>query len=230
MAERSRWRITLQVETLTDFHTLGPGRTLPFLDRPIQLDYRGHPIIPGSLVRGRVRTYLERLLRVKGKPVCRPPMPQNMCPHNQEVTEKLATIGECYCLACRIFGSAWRESEVVFSDFHLDGELEGLSTRTGVGISRTLGTVQAERLFSTETAPFGLRFVGRAEGWLSREEAGWLVAAIKLVTHLGGDKSRGLGEVKIALVQAERWDPKEEKWVEESPQDLIEEAIGDAKD
>jgi len=230
MAERSRWRITLRVETLTDFHTLGPGRTLPLLDRPLQVDTSGRPFIPGSLIRGRVRAHLERLLKARGEPVCRPPTPQNMCPHNQEVVQKLAATGEPYCLACRIFGSAWRESGVVFSDFYLDGESQESSTRTGVGISRKLGTVQAERLFFTETAPSGIRFIGKAEGWLSREEAGWLVAALKLVSHLGGGKSRGLGEVRFTLADMERWDAEEGKWVKENPQDLIEEVIGDAQD
>lgn len=230
MTERTRWRITLKVQTLTDFHTLGPGRTLPFLDRPLQVDSLGRPIIPGSLIRGRVRAHLERLLKARGKPVCRPPNPQNMCPHNREVTQELASGDEKYCLACRIFGSAWRESGVVFSDFHLDGGSQELPTRTGVGISRTLGTVQAERLFFTEAVPSGLRFTGQAEGWLSREEAGWLVAAIKLVTHLGGDKSRGLGRVQFTSIEVKRWDTEKGKWVEENPRNLLKEAIGDADD
>jgi len=230
MAERSRWRITLKVETLTDFHTLGPGRTLPLLDRPLQVDTSGRPFIPGSLIRGRVRAHLERLLKARGEPVCRPPTPQNMCPHNQEVVQKLAATGEPYCLACRIFGSAWRESGVVFSDFYLDGESPESSTRTGVGISRRLGTVQAERLFFSETAPSGLRFTGKAEGWLSREEAGWLVAALNLVTHLGGDKSRGLGQVRFTSIEVKRWNAGEGKWDDENPQDLLEEVIGNAED
>ncbi len=230
MTGRTRWRINIEVKTLTDFHTLGPGRTLPLLDRPIQVDGSGCPIIPGSLIRGRVRAHLERLLRARGRPVCRPPAPQNMCPHNQEVVGKLAPTGDPYCLACRIFGSAWRDSGVVFSDFHLDGELQEFPTRTGVGISRRLGTVQAERLFLTETAPPGLRFTGKAEGWLTREEAGWLLAAIRLVTHLGGGKSRGLGQVQIALVSVEQWDEGKGEWVKVNPEDLIEEALSDAKD
>lgn len=226
---KERWRITLVAETKAAFHTLGPGRTLPLVDRPIQVDAEGLPVIPGSLVRGRVRAHLERLLRAMGEPVCQPPRPDRMCPHLKEVAALLPE-DEPYCTACRIFGSAWRESAVVFSDLKLqNGEKESLF-RTGVGISRRLGSAQAERLFTTEATAEGLRFAGEVEGLLTRKEVGWLLAAFKTVTHLGGDKARGLGQVCLSPESLERWDAEEGEWTAEDETKLIEEVLSYATD
>lgn len=223
-----RWRIVLEAETRTAFHTLGPGRTLPLVERAIQVDAEGNPFIPASSVRGRVRAHLERLLRALGYPVCWPPGPEQMCPHAGVVTDP----DQPLCLACRIFGNAWHPSPTSFEDLRLVPEQPGnwqASYRTGTGISRGLSTVQAERLFTTETtSPVGLRFQGNVEGILSREEIGWLLAALKMVQHLGGDKARGLGQVHLQVAQLLRWDSRVGKWTEEDAENLLREVMGHA--
>jgi CRISPR/Cas system CSM-associated protein Csm3 (group 7 of RAMP superfamily) len=152
-----------------------------------------------------------------------------MCPHLKEVAALLPE-DEPYCTACRIFGSAWRESAVVFSDLKLqNGEKESLF-RTGVGISRRLGSAQAERLFTTEMTAKGLRFAGEVEGLLTRKEVGWLLTAFKTVTHLGGDKARGLGQVCLSPESLERWDAEEGEWTAEDETKLIEEVLSYATD
>jgi CRISPR/Cas system CSM-associated protein Csm3 (group 7 of RAMP superfamily) len=83
--------------------------------------------------------------------------------------------------------------------------------RTGVGIGRKLGTVREERLFFTEAVPHAaggdeLRFAGEMEVRADRAAIGWLVAAMRLVTHLGGQKGRGLGRVELAVCEVQRWD------------------------
>ena len=225
-----RWRIVLVAETRTAFHTLGPGRTVHLVERPIQVDPEGAPFIPASSVRGRVRAHLERLLRALGQPVCRPPRPEGMCPHAGVVADPAGPL----CLACRIFGNAWHPSATSFEDLHLvrpGPEPVPLSYRTGTGISRWLGTVQTGRLFTVETTTGGgLRFQGGVEGLLSREEVGWLLAAVGTVRHLGGGKARGLGEVRLRVAHLFRWDPQVGAWVEEDPENLVKEVVGDAPD
>lgn len=231
---QQQWQMTLGIETQSAFHTLGPGRTLPLVDRALQVDAEGCPYIPGSTVRGRVRAHLERLLKALDLPVCCPPRPDQTCPHHPALIAQLAALDEPYCLACRIFGSAWRDSATVFGDFRLaqDGLRPEASVgeRTSVGISRRLGSAQAERLFLSETTiPGGrLRFIGRVEGRLTHEEIGWLLAAMNLVTHLGGDKARGLGRVRLQVADLSRWDVDAQAWATADSQALIKEVMDHA--
>lgn len=194
----------------------GPGRPHPVADRVVALDEQGLPYLPASTVRGRLRAHLERLLRAYDRPVCEPPRPARMCPH-----AALKGVSDGYCVACKLFGSPWREAAVLCSDFRLaDGVQAGVQPgadrlvptvlRTEVGIARKLGTVSEGRLFFTEAVPQGteqepVRFVGEMEARADRSEIGWLVAAMALVTHLGGQKGRGPGRVSIRLAGVSWW-------------------------
>jgi CRISPR/Cas system CSM-associated protein Csm3 (group 7 of RAMP superfamily) len=224
-----RIRVTLRAELRSGMHILGPGRTLALVDRPVELDARGYPVIPASSLRGRLRAHLERLLRGLDLPACTPPNPERMCPHAWGAGAGPA--GD-YCLACRIFGSPWRPAAVASGDLQLiDPEPNAdlyRSERTSVGISRRLGTAQEELLFVLEatTARLGgrpLSFEGTMNGRLTAEEAGWLLAAVPLVTHLGGSKARGLGELSLRVREVAWW--RDGAWQPAEAAGLIEEAL-----
>jgi CRISPR/Cas system CSM-associated protein Csm3 (group 7 of RAMP superfamily) len=226
-------RIHLQAELTSALHILGPGRTGGLLDRPIELDAQGYPLIPASTMRGRLRTHLERLLASLGQLVCTPPSPERMCPHAWHTTGPPGG----FCMACRIFGSPWYEAGIVSEDLRLDINQRiapGLlrTDRTSVGISRILLTAQAERLFSIETTSQALgreplRFTGALNGRLERLEAGYLLAATRLVVHAGGSKARGLGALKLQITNVAWW--RERAWVAEKAHDVIEEALKHAQ-
>jgi CRISPR/Cas system CSM-associated protein Csm3 (group 7 of RAMP superfamily) len=188
---RRRFLITLEATLISPLHISGPGENLPLIDRCIQVDHRGEPIIPASSLRGRARAHLERLARLFGHPICTPPRPELTCPHNPDVPP--------FCLACRIFGSSWRQSHLAFNDMTLiSTPPEHPWHRTGVGISRYTGTVREERLFVTQTLP-PLQFEGTVEGELEEEELGWLLAACRTINHIGGEKARGMGRLRIEI-------------------------------
>lgn len=213
MDELVRLRVEVRLHSM--LHVAGPGQPRPLVDRTVAVDEQGVPYLPASSVRGRVRAHLERLLRACGLPVCTPPRPARMCPH-----AGLEGTVDGYCLACRLFGSPWRDAAVTVGDFRLvrgscGAESETwermMVVRTGVGIMRKLGTVREERLFFTEAVPHAaggdeLRFAGEMEVRADRAAIGWLVAAMRLVTHLGGQKGRGLGRVELAVCEVQRWD------------------------
>lgn len=232
-------RITVQAELSTALHILGPGRAAALLDRSIELDPKGYPMIPASSIRGRLRVHLERLLKGLGKKVCVPPSPEQMCPHYWQTSEAPP---DGYCIACHIFGSSWRRSGISNSDLFLVQEQpidkELLRTeRASVAISRRLGTAQARALLFTETTVRALGdkplyFEGVMEGRLTRKEVGWLLAAMRLVTHIGGSKARGLGGLKLTATNLEYWQEEDWKVVEGKnatnlANKLIEEALGD---
>ncbi len=221
------FRIVLEARLRSPLHILGPGRTVALMDRPVELDARGCPVIPASSIRGRLRVHLERLLRQMGLPVCTPPAPEQMCPHAGY---------KDYCLACRVFGSPWYPAGLMTSDLRLVSPSPSFpdllrAERTSVSISRRLGTAQAERLFTLETTGTGsgdmaLVFEGEMIGRLTTEEAGWLLAAVPMVTHLGGAKARGLGELTLRAKEA-AW-RREGVWQPTNIARLIEEVLDHA--
>lgn len=226
----------MQAELASGLHILGPGRTVALVDRAIELDAQGFPLIPASSIRGRVRAHLERLLRAWGQPVCTPPAPERMCPHAWGEDDEGPRGG--YCQACRIFGSPWYPAAIINTDLRLVDSQRRASPellrteRMSLGISRRLGTAQGERLFSTEATVRDLdarplRFEGLISGRLTPIEAGWLLAGLQLVTHAGGNKARGLGELTLSAAEVTWWQNGE--WVAADARPLIEEVLSDAK-
>jgi CRISPR/Cas system CSM-associated protein Csm3 (group 7 of RAMP superfamily) len=145
-------------------------------------------------------------------------------------------LAEPYCLACRIFGSAWRESAVSFGNFYLinnDGSAEeSFAERTSVSLNRRLNTAEAGRLLVMQTTAPGaaLTFTGLVEGRLKREELAWLLAAFRLVTHLGGSKARGLGRIALKVTELQRWDTSTQppQWIMVEARSIMEEVLKDA--
>lgn len=221
-----RFRIQVSLEIQETFHIAGSGRTLALVDLTVELDERGRPYIPGSSVKGRVRAYAERLMRTAGLQVCSPPVPDQMCPHTDIDGE------DEYCPACCIFGSPWVSSRVHFSNFYLADDNDFiLQTRQGIGVGRTLGTVVEEKLYyweavgsATKSEP--LSFNGEISGTGERSEIGWILAAFRMMSSIGGQKARGMGRVRAKIGRVLFWDRESRKWQShEDPDNFCKEAI-----
>ncbi|MBE3577760.1 MAG: hypothetical protein IMX00_08725 [Limnochordales bacterium] len=221
------WRVTYRSEGPLDVHGAGLGVVLA--DRSVEVGGEDLPVIPGSSLRGVARTELERLLRSVGRFVCQPPHPDRMCPHVRSGTARpgesgsqgkpvseaekqnfagLTAIGReqlVFCDACRIFGSPWLSSAVWFSEL-VTAEPVKVATRTSVSVSRWTGSAESERLYSFEFVPAGadrstLLWVGNVEGRLEEPLAGLLLIALRMVSHLGGQKARGFGRVSLVRIE-----------------------------
>jgi CRISPR/Cas system CSM-associated protein Csm3 (group 7 of RAMP superfamily) len=209
-----QFQLAARLQVHTSLHIAGPGRTLPLVDRSVEVDELGLPLIPASSFRGRLRAHVERLLKTLGEQVCQAPRPDRMCPH--------AGLPN-FCRACCIFGSAWRLSAVSFSDWTLSSNLheafrdKPLPLRTNISINRRLNTAEEQRLFVMETVPSQLSeralcFEGRIEGWLEQDELGWLLAGLRTLSHIGSSKARGLGRVSIIGMQLLLHDKVQHQW------------------
>lgn len=224
-------RITLQAQLQSALHIAGPGRAVALVDRPIDLDAAGFPFIPASSIRGRLRAHLERLLKAWGQPVCTPPVPAQMCPH---VWATDTAPAQNYCLACRLFGSAWQGGTLMNNDLCLVArQRKNPDTlrmeRMSLSIGRRLGTAQTERLFATETTvpQVGrepLCFEGTMMGLTTASEVGWLLATVPTIRHVGGSKARGLGALQITVTEVAWWQHNDWQAVAD-PSKLIEEAL-----
>lgn len=207
-----RFQIQVILEIQEMFHITGSGHTLPLVDLTVEVDERERPYIPGSSVKGRVRAYTERLMRTAGLQVCSPPVPDKMCPHAEIDGE------DGYCPACRIFGSPWVSSRVYFSNFYLAGDDDFiLQTRQGIGVGRTLGTVVEEKIYFWEAAGGAIKgeplfFNGEISGTGDRSEIGWIIAAFRMMSSIGGQKARGMGRVKANIGRVLFWDRESREW------------------
>ncbi|MEG3064656.1 CRISPR-associated RAMP protein Csx7 [Acetomicrobium sp.] len=223
----NRWVITasLQMETALSVGSraslLPAGSDLPVIKTP-----EGIPFIPGSSLKGVVRTYIERILRTmdvlnkqhrgeriwacdlldKGK-CCITAEQKNMLLEKAGNGDERFTqlIWQNSCTVCRLFGSQWLASRLSFQDAMLknsDCLLRLTEVRDGVGIDRGLGSAKPGLKYDFETVPqgaeFGIHVVAENAGeW----EVGLLVLALETMEKgelpIGGKTTRGLGWGKL---------------------------------
>ena len=202
-------KIDLKVTFDTHF-SIGTGAMADSVaDKPLIKDARGHPVIPGSSLKGQVRHECERIIwslipDFDSRWSCHPPSPQDMCK------------AEPVCPICRIFGSPWYPAPVTFDNLVLTTvsekpprdwkrlrSVQETDLRSGVGINRSRNVVAEELLYSTETyaPPPALVYQGRIWGRLEeRHEGALLLAGLRSVSALGGARSRGLGWWRLEIV------------------------------
>lgn len=217
---RERIVLTGILTTLTALHIGGGAVEIEAVDLPVVKTHLGDPFIPGSSLKGVVRSTVEGLLRSAGIPglhACNPLV--------DDINAKDANCGahkrrdanlKKHCAACRLFGSYLVASHVRFSDAHLrhPGSSSPLERRDGVSIDRDLRIAADKRKYDLEVvAPntaFSLEIlVQNAEPWL----LGLLVAGLDSLqngmTALGGFTSRGMGRVDISWTTLTRMTAKQ---------------------
>ncbi|WP_448516528.1 RAMP superfamily CRISPR-associated protein [Pseudothermotoga sp.] len=183
------------------------------------------PIIPGSSVKGPVRSFCESFLRGFADPQNKEryscDLTNQPCGSKKEKgkdseKEKFKNVYRNCCLACRTFGMTSMASVMRFSDFYpfkdpleIDEktlrELEKLIVpRTGIKINRSTGKVEGKALFEYESAffPFyGTVVMKNPERW----QVGLFFYALDAINsgliRFGRSKSRGLGWVEAKVTK-----------------------------
>ena len=217
---RSRLQVqaTLEMQTALSVGarlSLEPtGTDLPVVKRP-----DGLPFIPGSSIKGTVRSQAERILRtVNRRPdvwACDPfadpcvsgsrkaELWQQAEQQNRQQADMIfaESVWKESCTACRLFGSPWFAGRLAFKDAYLvnaDDLLVVTQIRDGVGIDRDLGAARSNIKYDFETvvpgARFGVEILGEnLEDW----EVGCLLAVLRPweegALSLGGKVTRGPG-------------------------------------
>ena len=223
-------RIVLKgyLQLLTGLH-IGCGRETEVgaSDSPIIKDFLGRPFIPGSSFKGVLRSSIESLLRSfsernEGYLACNITDAASLCITNNRKKEIVKgndpdrQIWEESCWTCRLFGSPWLASRLNILDMPLgDKEFrpEWISIRDGVVIDRETETAAKGGKYDFEAVPAHTRF--KLEIMLENPEEyhmGLVVMGLdflnKGITLLGGNKSRGLGRVKIILEEIQEITPR----------------------
>src|SRR5215510_4877083 len=203
------------VETVTPLHIgLGRSQGVTGSDLPVLLDILDQPIIPGSSLKGALRTQVEALIRGLGDAA--PLRSCDVIARRYCVPEALwrernrdAEILRRSCDVCRLFGGPHVAGKLSVTDLMVDPlswDPHLIQVRDGVSINRDTLTAESRRKFDFEVVPPGVRFVlslvlDNPEDY----EIGLLLRAIALFDEgfafLGGKSSRGTGRVSITVQQ-----------------------------
>lgn len=181
----------------------------------------GRSYIPGSSLRGVLRSHVERIVRGlepeagDGRGACDPLNEAAWCitretmrdlreearRRGQDGDDWLAQqVWERSCRVCRVFGSPWLASRVRIADIFCSSDVRP-EVRDGVAIDREKEAVRNK--FDFEVVPAGTRFTLEivAENLGAAEELGllWLGLQELKAGHVavGGFKGRGLGRVQL---------------------------------
>ncbi len=161
----------------------------------------GRPYLPGSHVKGVVRTEAERIwFGRSGKRLC------YITGGNGEKIRDCDDPNTCECPVCRVFGvteqekkGKYTEAKIRFTDFYLTGKE---SERPHVRIDRKTGSKGERALYSERTVSRG----GSFRGFiiirdLNDKEEGLLEGALHSASDygFGGGRSRGLGLGAIVI-------------------------------
>jgi CRISPR-associated protein Csm3 len=208
---------------LTGLH-IGTGRMSVETDATVAKDAQGYPYIPGSSLKGVLRTLSERfhhlVLPAPRTPVCF--LAEDNCStgkrseqirknieqydqNNEQAIEKV--IEEEVCPVCQLYGSQFRASKIIVRDSFLCEKKQlkkhSLTTvRHSVAIDRDTGAAKDGAKYDYEVVREGLQFQFTLEGeQLNDQDEKLLFIALQQLAsgnvHLGGKVSRGLGLVKL---------------------------------
>ncbi len=174
---------------------------------PVIKDAFGYPFIPGSSLKGVLRSRVESFVRTINKKAACIPVGNKDGWCVQEIKEHMddEQIYKESCLVCRAFGSPWFASKIQIRDALLikpDLWFGQYQVRNGVAIDRDTQTVSAKKLYDYEVVPAQTRFEFSlvAEN-LTNSQIGMLFVGLRPFERrelsIGGGRSRGLGVVEL---------------------------------
>ncbi len=209
------------LETQTPLH-IGAGRGLGVTgsDLPVVKDPFDRPFIPGSSMKGVLRSQIEAVIRGLNESGNRRLWTCDVvagayCVHPNDWDKGPEDILPRVCDVCRLFGAPYVASKVSISDLPVE---EGtwdphlFQVRDGIAIDRESLTVSGKKKFDLEVVPPGVRF--RMEIVVENpddHELGLLYWALDLFNQgsawLGGNGTRGLGRIRVGVSEVQEVSP-----------------------
>lgn len=217
-------RLNIVVTNTTALH-IGSGRPGVVTDSGVVTTPLGEPFLPGSSLKGKLRSTAERLAPHLGLTACllgTSPTDVDCCTDGEWAKEnkdrledirseanpnkKRALIESVTCDVCRIFGSPVMASRLSISDGSVI-KWEGIiQARDGVVIDRDSETTVRRLRFGYDVIPPGAQFQFSMElSDLDEAELALIGASLLYWREnllLGGGTSRGLGRMRIESVEA----------------------------
>lgn len=193
---------------------IGTGIGSSILDNTVVKDAQGKVYIPGSSIKGKLRSKVYKFGEALGYQLHGRGDEGTGCMANSEP-----------CLICKIFGSPHWQGELFFGNAVLGEDIQsfieylnrinkkyrqkdqytfGAQIRTNVAINRKFRIAQPNHLFTTECIDPQFKFVGNIEGNIQNLSADYselalLLVCLEQITHLGSGRGRGMGRCKIIV-------------------------------
>lgn len=201
-----RLKLGLRISFGSRWH-FGSGEGSFLANRLLARDSRGKPFIPGSTLKGVIRESCEKLARTLKFPS--PIDPHETDPGRQDAFKPL---DEVRSPVDRLFGNKYEEGGLFFRNAFPVGEAYAVFNQSRIQMHRRIGTAKSGHLFASE---YGSPVAGegapciefktdidgyhRDLAWLEEDDPPYayclLVASIRLVSRIGGDKSTGSGRL-----------------------------------
>lgn len=196
------------------------------VDNSVLKDLKGNPVIPGSSLKGVVRSQFESILRLIGERVCdihdfhdknciSKSKADNIKKQDISRAEQAEKLYNDSCEVCRLFGGRYFAGKLHFKDCSYVGDTPcKYENRDGVGIDRKTGAAKGTVKYDYEIIPKGTCFDFEliAEN-LDEKQIGYLDFIIKLLCGegiadgdylaVGGKTTRGLGRITLENVTKE---------------------------
>jgi len=175
----------------------------------------GVPVIPGSSLKGALRSAVEGLLAERRIAVCVPDsaIPKEFSRATEDYARRIGRLPACdgrstnICPVCQVFGAVDLAARASFMDAKPVGE-PNLIERSHVAITRDNRAAAGGKLLQLQAVDAGTKFAGviriiNALDW----HVGSLLAGLKTVelTGLGGKKSAGYGDVEVRVDPVRRY-------------------------
>lgn len=206
-------------------------------DQPILRDARGQPFIPGSSLKGALRSALERILQgldAGTLDACDIFDDDHRCTAKLEAKRKkdkeegksedisFEDIRDTTCMVCGLFGSSLLAGRLFVHDLPVVDEEARSEIRDGVGIHRDLRTAQEGIKYDLEAVSPGTRF--RLDLTLENANEVQVALTLKLLdlldegeVLLGGLTSRGLGRVRLDKLEIQHTDAAQLLGIRDAP-------------
>lgn len=172
------------------------------------------PVIPGSSLKGVLRSTLEAMLAQDGIEVCVPDAAipntvrrEDQATYVQSIGRKSACRIERPCPVCQIFGTTAGRQGLSGRALFLDAKAIGEPTlveRTHVAITRDTRSQAGGKLMSSEAVDAGAKFAGtirliNPDPW----QVGAILRALETMRYLGvgSKKTAGYGELDVRVLE-----------------------------
>lgn len=212
----NRYIITGTLYAKTPIH-IGSGREnfAPVLaDNSVIRNHNGEPFIPGSSLKGVIRSYIERILKSKVYPdfksclIVNEPciLEENIKKIKQEKLKPEDEAEKIYsqlCDVCKIFGCNHFASKLQIRDANLKPEESAyIDMRNGVAIDRDTGTAAYGKNYDFECVSAGTRFdFYMSADNIEEKYEGVLKLIVSMLKNgeirVGGKTSGGLGSIEL---------------------------------
>ncbi len=199
-----RLKLELSISFSSRWH-FGSGEGSFLANRLLARDSRGRPFIPGSTLKGVIRESCEKLSRTLK-------FPHPADPHHTDPRFAYKPLDEVLSPVDRLFGNKYEEGGLFFRNaFPVKGSVHAVFNQSRIQMHRQIGTAKSGHLFTSEygmpvtagPARPCIEFRTDIDGyhrnlaWLEEDDPPYayclLLAAIRLVSRIGGDKSTGSG-------------------------------------